>query len=82
MLVTGDMNDREEFYCHVVPAAGLVASNGGSYASGCQPPPEPLPVDWVVGSGADLERATGATPLRSNQRISDHFFISALASLG
>ncbi len=79
VLVTGDMNDREEFYCRVVPAAGLLASNGGSYGSGCRPPPAPLPVDWVVGSGATWSKYwRDTTPV--NRRISDHFFISALAS--
>jgi hypothetical protein len=79
ILVTGDMNDREEFYCRVMPAAGLVASNGGSYGSGCQPPPSPLPVDWVVGTGASWsEYRRDTTP--TDRRISDHFFISALAS--
>jgi hypothetical protein len=81
VLVTGDMNDREEFYCRVVPAAGLVASNGGSYGSGCQPPPYPLPVDWVVGTGVEWSNYwRDTTPV--NRRISDHYFISALASFG
>ena len=81
VLVTGDMNDREEFYCRVVPAAGLTASNGGSYGSGCQPPPGPLPVDWLVGSGAAWSGYwRDTTPV--TQRISDHFFISATASIG
>ena len=79
VLVTGDMNDREEFYCRVVPAAGLVAANGGSYGSGCRPPPSPLPVDWVVGTGATWSNYwRDTTPV--NRRISDHYFISALAS--
>ncbi len=81
VLVTGDMNDREAFYCSVVPRAGLVASNGGSYANGCAPPPGPLPVDWVVGSGATWSGYwRDTTPV--TQRISDHFFISALARVG
>ena len=81
VLVTGDMNDREEFYCRVVPAAGLVASNGGSYGSGCQPPPSPLPVDWVVGSGVTWSGYwRDTTPV--DQRTSDHFIISATASVG
>lgn len=81
VLVTGDMNDREEFYCRVVPAAGLVASNGGSYASGCRPPPSPLPVDWVVGSGITWSGYwRDTTPV--DQRISDHFIISATADVG
>jgi endonuclease/exonuclease/phosphatase family metal-dependent hydrolase len=81
VLVTGDMNDREEFYCRVVPAAALTAPNGGSYSSGCQPPPSPVAVDWVVGSGvswSDYWRDT--TPV--TDRTSDHFFISADAHVG
>ena len=81
VLVTGDMNDRQEFYCRVVPPAGLSAPNGGSYSSGCQPPPYPLPVDWVVGSGVTWSNYwRDTTPV--NQHISDHFFISAHATIG
>jgi hypothetical protein len=82
VLVTGDMNDREEFYCRVVPRAGLVASNGGSYSSGCTPPPSPIAVDWVVGGGgisfSDYWRDTSPV----TRKISDHFFISATARVG
>lgn len=81
VLVTGDMNDREEFYCRVVAQAGLIAPNGGSYSAGCQPPPQPLPVDWVVGLGATWsEYWRDTTPV--TQKISDHYFISARASIG
>jgi len=81
VLVTGDMNDREAFYCRVVPAASLTASNGGSYAGGCQPPPGPLPVDWVVGSGATWSGYwRDTTPVE--RRISNHFFVSAEATIG
>jgi len=82
VLVTGDMNDREAFYCQVAPRAGLVAPNGGGYSGGgCQPPPSPLPVDWVIGSGvswSDYWRDTSPV----SRRISDHFFISATAHVG
>jgi hypothetical protein len=82
VLVTGDMNDREEFYCNVVPQAGLVASNGGSYSGGCHPPPSPIAVDWVVGgngvSFSDYWRDTST----ETRKISDHFFISATAHVG
>ncbi len=81
VFVTGDMNDREAFYCSVAPRTGLVAPNGGSYASGCAPPPSPLPVDWVVGIGASWSGYwRDTTPV--TQRISDHYFISALAHVG
>lgn len=81
VFVTGDMNDREAFYCRVVPPAGLTASNGGSYSGGCRPPPSPLPVDWVVGSGATWSGYWRDTsPV--NRKVSDHFFISATAAVG
>lgn len=81
VLVTGDMNDREAFYCSVPPRTGLVASNGGSYSGGCAPPPSPLPVDWVLGYDVGWSGYwRDTTPV--TQRISDHYFISALASFG
>lgn len=81
VLVTGDMNDREEFFCRVVSPAGIAASNGGSTAGGCRPPAGPIPVDWVVGGGVTWSgywRDTTSTV----QRISDHIFVSALAHVG
>lgn len=78
VLVTGDMNDREQFYCRVVANTDLTASNGGG--AGCAPPPQPMPVDWVVGAGVSwsgYQRDT--TPV--DQKTSDHFFISATATV-
>ncbi|MGB0101837.1 MAG: endonuclease/exonuclease/phosphatase family protein [Nocardioides sp.] len=76
VLLTGDMNDREEFYCRVVSPAALLASNGGG--AGCAPPPSPIPVDWVVGSGVTWSAYRRDTsPV--TRRISDHYFISATA---
>jgi endonuclease/exonuclease/phosphatase (EEP) superfamily protein YafD len=81
VLVTGDMNAREDFYCAVAPAARLVASSGGSYASGCKPPPSPVPVDWVLGSGVTWSGYwRDTTPV--THRTSDHFFVSATAHVG
>ena len=59
------MNDREEFYCQVVPAGRAVAPTAAATAAAASPPPSPIPVDWVVGRWPDqLERATGATRAR------------------
>jgi len=82
VFVTGDMNDRQEFYCRVVPVAGLIASNGGSYSGGCRPPSGSIAVDWVVGAG-DLSWSgywRDTSPVTT--RMSDHFFISATAHVG
>ncbi|MGN0062885.1 MAG: endonuclease/exonuclease/phosphatase family protein [Nocardioides sp.] len=78
VLVTGDMNDRENFYCSVVARTAMTASNGGG--SGCAPPPGPIAVDWVVGAGVSWSSYWRDTrPVED--RTSDHFFISATASV-
>jgi hypothetical protein len=82
VLVTGDMNDREEFYCNVVPQAGLVASNGGSYSGGCHPPPSPIAVDWVVGGNGVSFSSYWRDTTTETRKISDHYFISATAHVG
>ncbi len=50
VFFTGDMNDRDEFFCPVVARTELEAANGGgSDDSGCQPPPA-MKVDWLLGT--------------------------------
>ncbi len=79
VLVTGDMNDREAFYCAGVLPAGMSAPNGGSGSGGCRPPPSPLPVDWVVGAGVSWSNYWRDTST-VERKVSDHFFISAVAT--
>lgn len=80
VFVTGDMNDRARFFCHVLPPTGMVASVGGSTAGGCRPPGL-MPVDWVVATSdvSFSNYSRDETPIR--RRISDHFFISATATV-
>ncbi|MCW2819021.1 MAG: Endonuclease/Exonuclease/phosphatase family protein [Marmoricola sp.] len=50
LLVTGDMNERDGYFCRVTDGTGLHAAAGGSSgAGGCTPPPA-APIDWVLGS--------------------------------
>lgn len=80
VLVTGDMNDREEFYCRVVGPLGLVAANGGG--AGCSPPPSPVSVDWVVGTPDITFDGYVRDTRPTDQRTSDHFLIVATAHVG
>ena len=50
IFLTGDMNDRAEFFCRVAPVTGMVAAIGGSISGGCHPAGA-LAVDWVMGWG-------------------------------
>ena len=80
IFLTGDMNDRAEFFCRVAPATGKVAAIGGSIAGGCHPAGA-LAVDWVLGwnnvsfSGYIEDRSTLG-------RVSDHHFVAATATVG
>lgn len=79
VFLTGDMNDRAEFFCRVAPPTGLVASIGGSSSGGCSPAGA-LAVDWVLGTGG-----VGFESYREDRstlgRISDHHFVSATANI-
>lgn len=80
VLVTGDMNDRAAFFCRFLPPTGFVAAVGGSTSGGCNPPGR-MPVDWVVGSPDVSFSDYVIDESTVNRRISDHFYISATASV-
>ncbi len=48
-FVTGDMNERDEYFCRVTGATPLTAAAGGSNSGGCRPP-KPTQIDWILGS--------------------------------
>jgi endonuclease/exonuclease/phosphatase family metal-dependent hydrolase len=48
-FVTGDMNERSEYFCRVTAGTTLVAAAGGSTGTACQPP-KPTQIDWILGS--------------------------------
>jgi endonuclease/exonuclease/phosphatase family metal-dependent hydrolase len=81
VFVTGDMNEREQYFCAMTGRAPMVAANGGSNAGSCNPPSYPMPVDWIFGS--DL--ATFSNYYRDESRYvrstSDHPMVLARATL-
>jgi hypothetical protein len=48
-FVTGDMNEREEYFCRVTGSTPLIAAAGGSNNGGCAVP-RPTQIDWIFGS--------------------------------
>lgn len=80
IFLTGDMNDREAFFCRVVPPTGMVAAVGGSTSGGCRPPGG-MPVDWVVAtSDVDFSNfVNDKSPVA--RKVSDHHFVSATATI-
>jgi len=80
VFITGDMNEREEYFCKMTRNGDMHASNGGSNTGGdCQPPTRPnqTRIDWIMGStDADFSGYVADTSMQS-LKISDHPLIVA-----
>jgi hypothetical protein len=81
VIITGDMNERDSFFCRISLSAPLHAADGAHRdASGCHTV-SPEPVDWVIGtttvSFSNYLRDTST----ESRRLSDHFLIKATATL-
>jgi hypothetical protein len=77
VFVTGDMNERESYFCRMTGEAPMKAANGGRNKAGlCTPPPRPIPVDWIFGTRG---RGKFTNWVRDDSRlvnkITDHFMI-------
>lgn len=74
VFITGDMNEREVYFCAMTGNAPMIAANGGSHDGSCTPPPYPMPVDWIFGS----ENVSFSNYSRhENGRVSDHPLVAA-----
>ncbi len=82
VIMTGDFNDREPFFCQVSRAAPLHSSNGGHSSGGACVMPRPADVDWILGSPKVefSNHVTDRSPLVS--RTSDHPMIRASVTIG
>jgi endonuclease/exonuclease/phosphatase family metal-dependent hydrolase len=82
VLLVGDFNEHESFFCRIAARTNLVSANGGRYAGGCVPPPGPVRIDWLLGSAGLVDfsgyHQDGATLA---ERMSDHYLVYATAQL-
>lgn len=79
VIITGDMNEHTEFFCRVAASTGMVAANGGSGAGGCQLPPPPLRVDWIMGGGG-VSFSGYRQDAAGLHRASDHYYLYSEAT--
>ncbi len=82
VLLMGDMNEKEGYFCKVATRAGMTAANGGSGAGGCSPPGGPQRIDWIFGTADSVDfsgyRQDGTTKANG---LSDHYLIYADAQV-
>jgi endonuclease/exonuclease/phosphatase family metal-dependent hydrolase len=82
LVLTGDMNERDKYFCNMVAKAPMHAANGGSNAAGsrCQTP-VPMGIDWIFGSKglqfADYKKVESDLV----HKTTDHPFIVARATV-
>ena len=79
VFITGDMNERKEYFCRMAGEAPMTAANGGTVSAGlCTPPPKPRPVNWIFGSAG---RTAFSNYVRDDSplvnKITDHYVIRA-----
>ena len=81
VFVTGDMNEREDYFCPVLAKTELLASNGGYHVDGVCRLPEPARVDWIFAT-SDVS-FTSHTSLRNKlvKKTTDHWLIFGDASI-
>jgi len=83
IVLTGDMNEREEYFCKMARRTVMEAANGGGItAAGVCVPPKKMPVDWIFGSGPEIG-FTGYRALRTElvQKTTDHPLVLSDASV-
>ncbi len=82
VLVTGDMNDRKDYYCRMVRRAPFMrAANGGTYAGGRCRPPAGMGIDWIMGSSQVAFSYYVSDESTKTNRIADHPLVWADASI-
>jgi hypothetical protein len=82
-VMTGDFNEREEFFCKMVSKTPLRAANGGGITpEGTCVPPKKMPVDWILGTDPEVG-FTGYRALRTPlvEKTTDHPLVFSDASV-
>lgn len=81
VIVTGDMNAHDDFFCHLAARTTLRSPAGGAFDGACVPPTA-MRVDWIFGSPdilwADFRYADDAVL----DKVTDHTVPVGTATLG
>ena len=77
LIITGDMNEKAEYFCGMTTLAPMRSASGGSWGDdACAPPPD-LRIDWIFGS--NFVEFSGYRVARAKliRKTSDHPLIYA-----
>lgn len=78
VFIVGDMNEHTEFFCRVAASTGMIGSNGASYSGGCNTGAGPIKIDWIMGSGGEVDFSGHVVDYGDPIRYAtDHAFVHA-----
>jgi endonuclease/exonuclease/phosphatase family metal-dependent hydrolase len=78
LILTGDMNEQDRYFCAMTAHAPMKAANGGGHTrSGRCVPPNPDGIDWIFGSRRIRFTGFDKVPRDRMHRVSDHPFMAA-----
>jgi hypothetical protein len=82
LIITGDMNEREKYFCNMVAKAPMRAANGGKNPKNkpCDTP-EPMGIDWIFGSRYINFSQYRKLESRLVRRTTDHPFVVTRAAI-
>ncbi len=81
VYVTGDMNERDIYFCRMTSGTDMLAANGGFNDGGSCGPARPTYIDWVFGSPETTFTGYAANRGPRIRRSTDHPMIVAQAAL-
>jgi hypothetical protein len=82
LVITGDMNEREKYFCNMVAKAPMHAANGGKNAKSapCKTP-EPMGIDWIFGSRSMQFEGYQKVETKLVHKTTDHPFVVTRATI-
>ena len=81
LVMTGDMNDREAYFCPMTTRTQMHAALGGSTGPVCSPPGD-MTVDWIMGSPEVVFGNYHSVRGGLVEKTSDHHFLWTDATVG
>lgn len=82
LVITGDMNEREKYFCNMVGKTNMRAANGGSNREGerCETP-DYMGIDWIFGSSSMSFTGYRRVETELVRKTTDHPFLVARARI-
>jgi endonuclease/exonuclease/phosphatase family metal-dependent hydrolase len=71
VFLTGDMNEKDLFFCRYTAATDMAAANGGTNSGSCRPPADAR-IDWIFGPTGTTFASYTVDRSPRVQKITDH----------